>query len=386
MVNNGNNQTHEGSKLDTLNRRNILRTTGAIGLSALSSTTVSGTGKRNRRISRSNDSYTNPIYEPIFADPSIIRAPNRTFYAYGTQDASPARGCDDAAIPILRSDNLIDWEHSGEVFQEWPNWKDEGFLWAPDIARYRGKYHVYYSYSEWGDENPGIGVATADNPEGPFEDQGKLFLSDEIGVGNSIDPQFFIERGTPYLIWGSWFGIHGVELTKDGLNWKERTTFLLAGNAYEAPHVFERNGYYYLFVSTGSCCDGHDSSYEVEVGRSKSFFGPYYNEHGVDLREIDDWNAGDAILTENERFAGPGHNSIVVDDAGSEWILYHAYDRDTPEFECGGAPRRSMMIDEVTWSNGFPRLENNTPAFSHEVPIIKGRGNNPGRGPPGGIP
>lgn len=382
MVDDSNNRTQKDNKLSELNRRNLLTTTGAIGFSALASTTVSGDRRSNRGSSESDDTYMNPVYEPIFADPSIIRAPDRTFYAYGTQDASPAWNCDDAAIPILRSDDLIDWEYIGDVFEEWPNWKDEGFLWSPDIARHRGRYHVYYSFSEWGDENPGIGVATADSPDGPFEDHGKLFLSDEIGVSNSIDPQFFVERGTPYLIWGSWHGIHGVELSKNGLDWKEGTKFLLAGNAYEAPYVFERNGYYYLFVSTGSCCDGHDSSYEVEVGRSESFFGPYYNENGVDLREINQWNTGDAILTENERFSGPGHNSVVVDDAGTEWILYHAYVRDAPEFECGVAPRRSMMIDELTWSNGYPRVENNTPSLSHDAPIIKGRGNGPGRGSP----
>lgn len=370
-----------GNSPDSVNRRNLLRTAGAVGLGSVINTGVAASNRDDRETS---DTYTNPIYEPIFADPSIVRAPNRRYYAYGTQDASPAWDCDDAAMPILRSDDLVDWEYAGDVFEEWPDWKDDGFLWAPDISRYKGRYHVYYSYSEWGDENPGIGVATATDPEGPFEDHGKLFSSEEIGVENSIDPQLFVEDGTPYLVWGSWGGIHAVELTEDGLDWKDGTKFQVAGTAYEAPYVVERNGYYFLFVSTGSCCFGHDSTYEIEVGRSDSFFGPYRNENGVDLREINEWNAGDPVLTGNERFAGPGHNSIIVDDAGTDWILYHAYDRDEPAFECGGAPRRSMMLDELRWDDGYPSVEKGTPTASSETPTVRGPADAPGRGPPTG--
>lgn len=170
-----------GENPGSVNRRNLLRTAGAVGLGSVIST---GAAASDRNGDETADTYTNPVYEPIFADPSIVRAPDRTYYAYGTQDASPAWDCDDAAMPILRSDDLVDWEYVGDVFEEWPDWKDDGFLWAPDIARYKGRYYVYYSYSEWGDENPGIGVATATDPEGPFEDHGKLFSSEEIGVEN----------------------------------------------------------------------------------------------------------------------------------------------------------------------------------------------------------
>ncbi len=48
---------------------------------------------------------------------------------------------------------------------------------------------LYYSMSVWGGElTCGIGCATADKPEGPFTDHGKMFRSNEINVQNSIDP------------------------------------------------------------------------------------------------------------------------------------------------------------------------------------------------------
>jgi len=32
------------------------------------------------------DTYTNPVFEPILADPTVVRADDGWFYAYGTQD------------------------------------------------------------------------------------------------------------------------------------------------------------------------------------------------------------------------------------------------------------------------------------------------------------
>lgn len=123
-----------------------------------------------------------------------------------------------------------------------------------------GKYYMYYSFSEWGDPNPGIGVATTDNPGGPFTDHGKLFTSEEIGVDNSIDPMLFVEDGTPYLFWGSFHGIYGVKLTKDGFH-PDGEKFQIAGPSFEAPYIMKRNDYYYFFGSSGSCCEGASSSY-----------------------------------------------------------------------------------------------------------------------------
>ena len=50
--------------------------------------------------------------------------------------------------------------------------------------------------SVWGGEQTcGIGVATANSPQGPFTDHGKMFRSNEIGVQNSIDPVSCSMRG-----------------------------------------------------------------------------------------------------------------------------------------------------------------------------------------------
>lgn len=183
-------------------------------------------------------------------------------------------------------------------------------------------------------------------------------------MDNSIDPFFCVHDGSPYLFWGSWNGIHGIELTDDGLDWIEGTRFQVAGDAYEAPWLVERDGYFYLFLSTGHCCNGHDSSYEIEVGRSESLFGPYHDRNGTDLREIDEWHEGSAILTSGEEFVGPGHNATLTDEDGGEWLVYHAYDTTAPEYECDEYPRRSLLLDRIHWSDGWPEIgdRNGTPS------------------------
>jgi arabinan endo-1,5-alpha-L-arabinosidase len=141
----------------------------------------------------------NPVFEPVLADPSIIKGQDGYYYAYGTED-DWGDGEGAKYIPILKSSNLTDWKYVGNAFtdKDRPTWK-QGGLWAPDIQHYNGKYYLYYSLSTWGDYDPGIGVATSDSPEGPFKDHGQVIRSSEIGVENSLIPS--LSRITAFLIY-----------------------------------------------------------------------------------------------------------------------------------------------------------------------------------------
>ncbi|MDQ0428612.1 arabinan endo-1,5-alpha-L-arabinosidase [Planomicrobium stackebrandtii] len=309
------------------------------------------------------ESFANPVYEPVLADPSIIQAEDGSYYAYGTEDAW-GDDSETKLVPISRSTNLIDWEFVGEAFEEKPDWKTAGDLWAPDIQFYNDQYMLFYSLSLWGDSNPGIGVAVAASPAGPFEDKGKLFTSEEIGVDNSIDPFFYVEDEVPYLAWGSFHGIYGIELSQDGLT-TVGEKFQLAGEDYEAPYIIERDGFYYFFGSKGSCCDGQDSTYHVAVGRSENFKGPYVDREGKTLLD----NGGTTILSSDEesKFAGPGHNSVIKDEAGEDWLVYHAIEKADPVLWTG-ASRRPLMIDPIIWEDGWPAIEGGQPS-EEEIPV-----------------
>src|SRR5690606_12029294 len=209
--------------------------------------------------------YTNPVIAPVAADPSLIRAPDGTWYLYATQDR-----WDDGVehyLPIFRSADLVTWEFVGDVFVFPPRWKSQGFLWAPDISLVGDTYHLYYSYSTWGDPNPCIGLATSRTPEGPWEDLGRpVFCSDDIGVRNSIDPYHHVAAdGSRTLIWGSFNGIYATALNPEGTDAVGEIT-RLADSRFEAAYIHEREGAYYLFLSVGSCCEGASSTYTTWVG------------------------------------------------------------------------------------------------------------------------
>lgn len=310
--------------------------------------------------------YMNPVFEPVLADPSIIKGDDGYYYVYGTED-DWGDGMGSRLVPILKSENLIDWDYAGEAFTEKPNWKEDGGLWAPDISYFNDTYYLYYSQSVWGDSNPAIGVATSKKPTGPFEDHGKVFDSKEIGVNNSIDPQLFLDDdGTPFLFWGSWYGIWGIELSKDGFT-HTGEKFQIASRDFEAPYLIKRDNYYYFFGSKGSCCEGQFSTYRVAVGRSESLRGPYLDKDGKDILNT----SGTDILVGGERFVGPGHNAIITDEAGQDWMLYHAIDKEEPWIG-SGTTRRPLLLDKVTWKDGWPIIETHQPGSSmQEGPITK---------------
>ena len=292
--------------------------------------------------------YTNPVVTPVAADPSLIRTEDGAFWLYATQDKWEGV---EHYVPIFRSYDLVTWEYLGDVFPWPPGWKEGGgFYWAPDITRGGGGYRLYYSASLWGDPNPCIGLATAASPDGPWTDLGRpVFCSDEIGVLNSIDPfVWHHDDGSATMIWGSFHGIWAVGLSEDGTE-PVGDKVQLADTRFEAPYVIERGGWYYLFLSAGSCCAGADSTYQTFVGRSEQLTGPYLDAEGRDLM----YGGGTLVLDANDTWVGPGHNAIVQDDAGQDWIVYHAIPRDDPRL-LNTVNRRPVLIDRIEWVDGWP--------------------------------
>ena len=221
---------------------------------------------------------------------------------------------------------------------------------------------MYYSMSVWGGEwTCGIGVATADKPEGPFIDHGALFRSNTIQVQNSIDPFYIEEGGKKYLFWGSFHGIYGIELSDDGLSVREGAEKRqVAGTAYEGTYIHKRGGYYYLFASIGTCCEGLKSTYTTVVGRSENLFGPYVDKQGRPMME----NHHEVLIHKNDAFVGTGHNSeIVTDDAGNDWVFYHAVSRANPT-------GRVLLMDRVRWTDGWPEVAGNEPSSEAEAPVF----------------
>lgn len=313
--------------------------------------------------------YVNPVFTPVLADPSVLKA-GEFFYAYGTEDNWGPEG-GHKLVPIVRSKDLVDWEFVNNAFQAKPTWKNDGGIWAPNVAKVGEEYFMYYSFSTWGDPNPGIGLAIAQKPEGPFIDQGKLFLSQEIGVDNSIDAFFIEEGGKKYLFWGSFHGIYAIGLSDDGKSIQGEKV-KIGDTHLEASYVLKKDNKYFYFGSAGSCCAGINSTYKVVVAKSDNLLGPYLDKSGNDIAT---GNFGELLLRGNEvayGFAGPGHNGhVMTDDEGSDWLLYHAIPKNNPLLQ-NGASRRPLMLDRLFWQDGWPLIEGGMPSLTTKpAPVIK---------------
>lgn len=323
----------------------LLLSVGMVGCTALSSGSKDADEKTV---------YANPVINYSLPDPTIIKGDDGYFYLYATEDIRN--------VPIHRSKNLLDWKLIGTAFTDStrPNFEPNGGIWAPDINKIGDRYVLYYSMSVWGGEwTCGIGVATADKPEGPFADQGMLFRSNGIGVQNSIDP-FYIEEGDKkYLFWGSFRGIYGIELSDDGLSARKGSEKKqIAGTAYEGTYIHKRGNYYYLFASVGTCCEGLKSTYTTVVGRSDHLFGPYMNRTGETMMD----NHHEVLIHKNDAFVGAGHNSEIVSDAkGNDWFFYHAVSAKHPE-------GRVLMMDRIDWVDGWPSVKGSSPSVESKRP------------------
>ncbi|MBR6270092.1 MAG: family 43 glycosylhydrolase [Bacteroidales bacterium] len=323
--------------------------------------------------------YGNPVIGLNCPDPSVLDDRERSgyFYAYTTQtsfesavkkDSSPViAGAGIVNLPIYRSKDLVNWEFVGDGFPNGhPDWVKNANLWAPDINYINGKYVLYYALGKWGGIfSSACGVAVADSPEGPFEDYDKLVDFRTVGTLNSIDPNYFSDHSGSYLLWGSLGGgIFGIELTEDGLFLKPgaRKKMLAALNT-EGAFLYERDGWYYLFASAGSCCRGERSTYHIIVGRSENPMGPFVGPDGQSMLKLNYRNT--IMQSSRDRvFIGPGHNSeIITDDEGNDWMLYHSYNASD------GYTSRQLNLDQIKWNyNGWPYFEAGEPSGSNNRP------------------
>lgn len=314
--------------------------------------------------------FQNPVYNKDFADPTVIKAADGYFYAYATNSNSSGKN---ANIQVLKSKNLIDWNFVGDALPTKPKWADKDF-WAPHVL-YDAKlkvYFLYYSGESDTKEGKCLGVATSTSPSGPFTDKGEPLL---CGTGFiNIDPMAFDDpkTGKKYLYWGSGFEALKVqELAPDRLSFATGSTPQNVvnpihnndpknyQNLVEGSWVTFHNEYYYLYFSGDNCC-GEKAHYAVMVARSKNAMGPF------ELLADNEKKENSVILNKNERWIAPGHNSVVTDDKGQEWMVYHAIDAKNPN---GG---RVMLADKITYINGWPMVNNGTPSTEkNQIPFIK---------------
>jgi arabinan endo-1,5-alpha-L-arabinosidase len=170
--------------------------------------------------------------------------------------------------------------------------------------------------------------------------------------------------GKKFLYWGSGFQpIRVQELSDDRMSLRagSKPKELVSADKsvpfhtlIEGAWIVRRGGWYYLFYSGENCCHGplQEIKYAVMVARSRYPTGPFETyARATGAKDS-------AILRRGQRWIAPGHNSVVTDDAGRDWIAYHAIDVKRPylqtEIVGDRSVRRVMLIDRIEWRGGWP--------------------------------
>jgi arabinan endo-1,5-alpha-L-arabinosidase len=323
-------------------------------------------------------SYTNPLKLALpsgaqaesCADPDVIHGAgaDRHWYLYCTSDALTASelGPDGKPVlhnvPMFRSLDLIHWSYQGDAFPTKPSWVS-GFLWAPEIVYRNGQYRLYYAASDTSLPGGGsaIGVATSASPTGPWSDSGQPVVEPQGPVGGRrwiFDPEVLTAKGVNYIYFGSYFGGVAVRtLSADGLSTDPASQKQVAiDNRYEGTNIVVHNDWYYLLASATNCCNGPLTGYSVFAGRSRSPLGPFVDRDGVSL--LAGRVGGTPVLAQNgNRWVGAGHNTVITDFSGQQWMIYHAVDRNDPYYAGNvGYTKRPALIDPLDWKQGWPMV------------------------------
>jgi arabinan endo-1,5-alpha-L-arabinosidase len=288
---------------------------------------------------------------PILHDPSTIVHEGNLYYVF-----SSGKG-----IPFFTSPDLQHWTYAGAVYEALPHSvvkyapANDGLdAWAPDIIKEGDTYYLYYAVSRWGHSASAIGLATnttldMKSPDYKWMDRGMVVRSDGQENLNAIDPGVIrTSDGKMWLCYGSYRGsIDLVPLNpKTGLQLKPHSLAYPIALGSEASDIIEHDGWFYLFVNHGSCCQGATSTYHINVGRSRKITGQYVDRRGKSLMD----EPGEPFLATEGEHIGPGHFGLIPDaDGAGERFSIH-YEADT-----GSNGKPVLAIRKLSWSaDGWP--------------------------------
>lgn len=299
--------------------------------------------------------FENPILSGFYPDPSICRVGEDYYLATSSFVYFPG-------IPIFHSKDLIHWEQIGHAIDrptqlDYKNCETSLGLWAPSLHFHNGLFYIINTFvSEGREERRDNYIITAANPAGPWSDP--VFIEQADGIDSSL---FFDEDGRMWYT-GNYIaaeqeyeGHHGIYLCE-----LDRDTFQFIGERYiiwngtktrskwiEAPHIYKRNGYYYLIVAEGGTFTNHS----VMMARSKTLCGDY---------EVCPRNpiVSHRHLSLMSPISVVGHGDIVETQNGEWWMVvlgirpYNGF-----HFNLG----RETFLLPVTWEeDGWLLVDNDT--------------------------
>lgn len=251
-----------------------------------------------------NMKYKNPIISGFNPDPSICRVGEDFYLVTSTFEFFPG-------VPIYHSKNLVNWELisyclTSDTQLPLQGAESSGGIYAPTIRYHNGVFfmtttnvsnggnfivHTRDIYGKWSEpvyiDQGGI------DPSLFWDDDGTCYF-----VSNGLDKDdrvsIFLCQLDPFT---------GKKYTETTL-----ISYGCGGRYPEAPHIYKKDGYYYLMLAEGGTEYGHMETMQ----RSKSIYGPFEKcPHNPILSHRD--TPGPIQAT--------GHADLVQDQNGSWWLV-----------------------------------------------------------------
>lgn len=300
----------------------------------------------------------NPILTGFHPDPSLIRVDDTYYIASSTFEWWPG-------VRIHVSKNLVHWKFLAYVLKEkrllnMEGNPDSGGIWAPDLSYWNGRFYLVYT-----DVKVTAGsfkdcvnyLITAEDILGPWSDP---IVLNTAGFDASL---FHDDDGRKYLVNQYWdprsfhhpfYGIMCTEYSEKEKRLTGKPWLLYKGTAdrfTEGPHLYKRNGYYYLFVAQG----GTEYAHQERVARAASLHDPFETQ------------PKEPFLTTLDAPFHPiqkaGHGSLV-ETPGGEWYFAHLMSRPLHHHTesiaevRGWCPLgRETGIQKVSWDeDGWPHI------------------------------
>ena len=274
-------------------------------------------------------SYRNPIIPGYHPDPSICRVGD-TFYLVNSSF------CSFPGVPLSSSKDLVHWTPLNPVLTRDSQLPLQGAtswtgIYAPTIRYHEGVYYMITTNIGHG----GNFLVSSKNPNGPWSEP--VWLKQQ-----GIDPSLYFEKGKCYMCSNPDNAIYlceinpatGEQLTESKMIWKGD-----GGRYPEGPHIYFKDGYYYLLCSEG----GTELAHHLTIARSRRIDGPY--ERNPDNPILTNCN----VKGQDKIIQGTGHGDFFQDAEGNWWITFLAYRNFGGSYHHLG---RETYLAPVKWDAG----------------------------------
>lgn len=246
--------------------------------------------------------YTNPVIKGFNPDPSICRVGDDYYLVTSSFHYFPG-------VPLYHSKDLVNWEQVGHVLsresqlplKDARSWSG---IYAPTIRHHDGRFYMITTNCS----GKGNFIVTATDPCGEWSEPMWVDMP-------GIDPDlFWDEDGTCWYTGAGNDGIIQCKVNPDTgeMLSEPRMIWYGTGGRYpEAPHIYKKDGWYYLLIAEGGTEFGHG----VTIARSRFVDGPYESApHNPILTQFKQSTQGSPIQ-------GVGHADIIQAHDGSWWLV-----------------------------------------------------------------